>query len=1316
MLSGFKTLNSGVPKASDMHITLRAFIAVVAVAGLVAISVVATSLHSEEAVQGQSQSSRCAEPPVEPRDVELWEHDTGILVQWETCPNHNYEIRWRLASETPTDPLTWPNQTRVGSSDEFDITGLTNGRRYAVQLRPIDISGNRIDRGRWTDDFFASPQRCGDLPEIPSRIDISPGDGRLTVSWDHCSGSRTNIRWQSEDNRGTDHWNRPVDVGTDETYVISGLENGVEYAVQLRSLPAGGSRVRTPEGRTYATAWSDSVVAAPTSTCPEGDPVVPAEFVVVPGDEKLFASWRPCPDHEYEVRYRQRASNTWNSWVGAGMDGYTIRNLTNGIVYEVEVRSERDGSTGTATAGSYAVIPINPVDRNRSPRWVTTPRSVDIVENRRYDNPIATVKATDPDIDSDASDGARDDDVRYEIVAPFPALEIFPFSINARDGDIYMYGKLDYEAIEEYRLNIRATDVGGFEITHELIVNVIDAEGPPPPIMTRVCSGETGVEVAWRRNNAKYDYELEYRPLRTSVGEPSWRDAPLDAEFQLPIDTTWVFRVRAVDKSTGEQSKWSSEDAVFVGGARNTAPEFRSELFEYEVLEEQPAGVHVGYAIARDEDRYSALRYQIIETTPEDAPFEIDTFTGIVTTSGRLDFETETAYSLVFAATDLCGSSDYADATITVLDNPDVDAIPLVPNPPAIIERHDQVVVVWPTDYADIYDLDWRPIGDEYRTRPQDRDASMPTVVDLVQTDTAYAFRLRRVNPLGVPGDWSQETIVDPAVPSPTIPAIDIPRQGQVLGGAEMYLDGITLRGGQTAKLGFNLFGIDGQLDNSLLDRDDITASWRVAAGDLSNDRDRVLFYTAPEQEGVYDITVVVKQRVPGGIVQRNLEMVVHVIGANNLIKPYVSDEVAPRTVVVEGVEYATIEYSQDKEYRPPQATKALFKVRQRSIPGFEWIGINIAPGEPAATVEDQIPGFTAIGDIFAAKFIDKAGRPIVNMSFTNNAALCLPVPEEWTFALQVLDVRRIAPDGTHSALSLPVRFQPDPTFNDPALVCGHSELFDGELFLGVSNDAIPTATPTPMIALPATDTPTPAPEPSPPATETPIPTPTPVPSPTVGVSVSTPTPIPTEPPTPTDTPQPPTATPTPVPTATPTSTATPTTVPTAIATTTSTPVPTNTPIPKPTDTPVPTATNTPTPEPVVVQVVASTATPTPTDTPTPVPTNTPTPTSIPPTNTPTVEPIEVAVPSEPEEEDRGTGPGGLMFFAALALLVIATVVVALTILNRRPREGDTTPDKATDPENASESEETAQAEADAATGTAEDNDNDEYERLRIDS
>ena len=129
---------------------------------------------------------------------------------------------------------------------------------------------------------------------------------------------------------------------------------------------------------------------------------------------------------------------------------------------------------------------------------------------------------------------------------------------------------------------------------------------------------------------------------------------------------------------------------------------------------------------------------------------------------------------------------------------------------------------------------------------------------------------------------------------------------------------------------------------------------------------------------------------------QFNAEMVVHVIGDNQLIKPYRSPEEIPEEVELNGLSYGVVSYFQPKEYRPPEATKALFKVREKSIPSHEWIGVHISPGEQASTVEWQVPGYVAIGDIFTAEFVTRNGSPIINMSFTNSAALCLPVPEEW--------------------------------------------------------------------------------------------------------------------------------------------------------------------------------------------------------------------------------------------------------------------------------------------------------------------------------
>ena len=1261
---GFKTPDSGSHSRTNAKRFIRATAAFIIASGLMALSVVATSAHNGEEVLGQRTPAGCEEPPVEPRNVEMWQHDGGILVQWDVCPDHTYDIRWRDVTQPVGNPFDWPTSTGAGRIGEFDVTGLINNRRYIVQLRPTHHENNRFDEGSWSDDYFARPNHCASLPEIPTDLRVLPGDSKLTVTWDRCRGSRTHIQWRVVIGGVADEWSNVVDVGDVSTYEIEDLENGTDYDVQVRGAARSLGPFTKSDGEPYVTDWSRPVSGAPSSVCPAGDPVVPKEFVVVPGDAELYVTWRPCPDHDYQLASRERpdANRNWptaGDWRNVDVDGHRMRNLDNGTRYEVRIRSRRDGTPSSATGG-YVATPQRGLDPNRSPGWKEVPRSIRLIENRNYDYPIATIEAADAD---------RGDEIRYEIVKPFPLPRIFPFTINARDGEIYLYGKLDYEQYEEYRFKVRAVDLAGAEIEREIRIDVIDAEGPPPPIFSRVCSSSTGVEVSWGRNNSKYDYELQRRPGSADADRPVWIDTPVDTVLNLPANTDWVFRVRALDKLTGEQSKWSSEEPVFVGGVANSAPKFRKESYAFEVVEEQPAGVHVGFTVAHDPDRFSSMRFAIFESTPEDAPFAVDSFSGIVTTTGRLDFETQASYTLVVGAKDLCGASDYVDVTITVLDDPNIDAPPLVPSAPSIIAKHEQVVVIWPTDHYSEYDLDWRRVNDDYRSRPEDTDATMPRIVDLPDPDSAYAFRLRRLNPLGEPGDWSPETIVDPNVPSPAIEPVVVPRQGQVLGGAEMYVPGITLKGGQTARLGFNLFGIDGRLDNSLIDRRDVTALWRVSDGDLSDDRGRVVSYTAPEEEGVYEISILVKQSVPGGIVQHNLETVAHVVGSNRLIKPFQYSDAVPSNFEVDGVTYGAISYFAAREYRPPEASKALFKVREGSIPSYEWIGVFIEPGEPASTLQSQLDGYTTIGEIFTSRFVSKDGAPIVNMSFISSAAMCLPVPVEWNASLESILVMRITPSGELTMMALPVRFQPNPDFNDPALACGHSELFDGQIFLGIANENIvtptPTSTPTPV----PTDTPTVTPtvEPTAVPTDTPTPTPTPDTSTAVSISTSTSTPTPTPvPPTATYTPTPePTATHTPEPTATPTSTQTPEPTATAVPTE----APTSTPVP-PTGTPVPVARS----EPTATRTATPTSTPVPTEvaTSTPEPTHTSVPTVAPPPPSPTAEleqPVDDAedVEGPVGSDESGDGiPVGLIIFAVTAFLILGAAIALFITLNSR--------------------------------------------------
>ncbi len=1282
----------------------RMIAALAVVSGLMALSIVAAAVQSEGRVLGQSGGTACANPdsePLEPRNVQLWDHDGGILVTWDVCPDHRYDIRWRSRSEQPENPFNWPTTSSAGSSGFYDITQLTNNERYIVQIRPVHVRDNVFDEGSWSDDYFGTPRRCGDLPETPIDIRVLGGDSRLLVSWNSCDGMRNHIRWREVVDNTARDWVDYVDVGTSESYAIEDLSNGSQYDVQLRSVFRNQAPVIKPNREPYMSEWSVPVDGRPTSKCPADRVVVPQDFVVVPGNQRLHVSWRPCPKHEYQLAYANRNNlpadwETDANWRNVDAGYHEIRSLVNDTRYEVRVRSRLDGGVSSPTGG-YVAAPDDPIDPNRAPRFTDVPRRISLSENQNYDDPIATIEAADPD---------RLDELRYEIVPPSPVPDVFPFAINVRDGEIYLYGKLDYEAQEDYTLVVRVTDLAGEEDEDEIRVNVIDVPGPPEPIFHRVCSTADGVTVTWNRDNAKYDYELQYRSASAGSTGSKWRDASVDEDggLNLPNNTAWVFQVRAIDKVIGEQSKWSAQEAVFVGGQDNNPPVFRKEMFEFDVLEEQAGGVHIGFVLADDDDRFSSLRYSVEETTPEDAPFDIHPFTGALTTTGRLDFETQESYELLLKAADLCGSRDYTEVVVTVLDDPNVDSVPLVPNAPAIIPRHEQVIVLWPTNYEDRYDLDWRRINGDYLSRPRDTDAAMPRVVDLPDGNSAYAFRLRRVNRLGDVGDWSEETIVDSTAAEPRIAPVDVPRQGQLLGGVKSYLDGITLRREQPTRLGIELFNINGRLDNSLYERDDVHVSWRIEDGDISDENARVVTYTAPDNEGVYDISVLVKQQVPGGLVEFKTEMVVHVIGDNRLVKPYRSAEDIPEEIELNGVTYGVISYFQPKEYRPPQATKALFRVRERSIPSYEWVGMHIAPGDAASTIEWQVPGYVAMGDVFVADFVARSGSPIINMSFTNSAALCLPVPDEWVVALESIHVMRISPSNAQTLLNLPVRFQPNPDFNDPALVCGHSELFDGQIFLVIAEEDVPepTATPAPThTPVPATATPVPAtatftPTPTPVATETPVATPTPE----VVVMVNTAPAMPPATETPTATPVPPTAT------------FTPTSTPTA----TSTPEPTATFTPVPTDTPIPSERSVPahTPTSIAVPTEAPTATSVPSDT--PVPTATPTDTPVPPAGAEReIEPTATPEPIvEPEDEDEA-GLNVTLLLVIVVAVVLGAVIVAFFLGQALRRAQDDRRDRSRSPADNADDDDVAEESSPVELPVADTQDETEEEGSRDD-
>ena len=998
----------------------------------------------------------------------------------------------------------------------------------------------------------------------------------------------------------------------------------------------------TNAGLLWLAADSDEVVRADHSQTPD-------HFEVVSGNSKLHVSWRPDAGHTYALRWRvaDAAGSRWNEVSDPGKYRYEITGLANGTDYDVQMRGMAE-HTSTASQNIWSdwtrIVSAKPRAlasfSNDSPAWRSTVDRITLDENREYMGSIAKFEAIG---------GDTNDIVNYEILNPVRG----PFAMNAKTGDVYVYERLDFEQTEEYMIEVAATDLGDVRIRHTLTIEVVDVEGPAIPVVNQICAGNAQAFLVWEQSiDATYDVQwttyVDGNYNYSLVDARSLRGVDSDRSIveNLTNSTEWVFRIRAVDKETLEQSKWSADYVVVPSSDQaraNNPPTFRQDYYSFAVREEQVAGIHVGSVLGIDADPYSYLTYSIAETDPPNAPFEINEASGLITTTDQLDYEAVPLYNLTAAVRDLCGLEGRANVAVSVTNAIEVDVPAPTPLAPAVAVGHEQVVVHWDnfTDFK--YDLDWRRIDERFELEPKDANASSPRVVEIDDSGVQYAFRIRARNLLGQAGSWSPETVITPSTEAPTVLPVVSPDEGALLGDALPYQEHINLRKGQDVFVGVNLFNVDGGLDNLLFDHEDVTVRWSSRIGSLEEPEARSTIYTAPHQVGDFAIYATVLQAIPSGAVEVRIRIPIRVIGEDQDPQIYTGGQPYPEQTSYLGDDYSVATYKLGGRYDVPDTSGASFFVPPLSIPARDWIGIRLNEGASASILQPDVRRFDAVGNWYEATYVSSDNLPFTGLTFMQAAEVCLPVPEPSAAALDDIEIMLLPDNGVQQLLNSPTRQTTDSANNAPAQVCAKAGTLDGVIFLVQPEAPEPIAT-----VAPPTATPTPTTEPvSPTVMPTPTYTPEPPPPPTAVVFPPTVTPTPTD-------------TPTPVPTATDTPTAVPTNTPAPTDTPTPMPIATDTPTPVPTNTPVPTATPTPTPEPTSTST--PTATPEPTRTSTPTSTATAEPTMAPsatPTNTPTPEPI-VAPPID-DEDSSATG----WIVAIVVLAILAAGIGAGAVMYR---------------------------------------------------
>ncbi len=235
---------------------------------------------------------------------------------------------------------SWTEITSGITGASHTISELINGVSYSVQVRAVNAGG----AGTWSASSTATP--IASLPAALAAPTLVAGDGQLTVTWTAPTDtggsdiSAYHLRYRED---GSGSW-EIITEGIDGTsHVISDLTNGTVYEVQARAINADGG----------IGAWSESAVSTlpALATVPDA-PVAPTLYA---GTGRIVARWSAPEDNGsaitgYELQYRIGGGAWTEITEGITDTDHTMTNLTNGIVYGVQVRAVNAVGTGPWSA------------------------------------------------------------------------------------------------------------------------------------------------------------------------------------------------------------------------------------------------------------------------------------------------------------------------------------------------------------------------------------------------------------------------------------------------------------------------------------------------------------------------------------------------------------------------------------------------------------------------------------------------------------------------------------------------------------------------------------------------------------------------------------------------------------------------------------------------------------------------------------------------------------------------------------------------------------------------------------------------------
>ena len=321
--------------------------------------------------------------------------------------------------------------------------------------------------------------------------------------------------------------------------------------------------------------------------------------------------------------------------------------------YVIIIESEYAGMI-VSVAITVNVIDVN----NNSPQFVPPgPYTVDIDEDLSPMTSVFNVSA----IDGDAGENAR---ITYRIVVN-PASHSGDFTINSSTGTLIIARSLSYVDVSLYTIQIFASDNGQSPFTTSTIIQlrINDVNNFAPMFVTSMFSasiseaaidGSIVLTLSATDEDTGSNAVVYYRIVLGSLEAYNHNSilgstnvnfnvgvntglVTMQGNLDYEVETRYQFEVEAYNFGSSQLASVAVV-VVHVTDVNDVRPQFNMTSYSANIPENSPVGTTLTQLHAYDADSNAVLTFSLFYHSIV-APIQIDINTGVVTTSGEIDYE-----------------------------------------------------------------------------------------------------------------------------------------------------------------------------------------------------------------------------------------------------------------------------------------------------------------------------------------------------------------------------------------------------------------------------------------------------------------------------------------------------------------------------------------------------------------------------------------------------------------------------------------------------------------------------------------------------